>query len=108
MRKFYDPEIYYDKNNKIITYEEYDKLRDDLSYKVIKQTNINKFFISTVWLGYSIDNMLEIPQIFETMIVDERERSLGFPVYEAHYETEEEALKGYEKAIEWLKERYEL
>ena len=99
MRKFYDPEIYYDKNNKIITYEEYDKLRGDPSYKVIQQTQINEFFVSTVWLGYSFDNMLEIPMIFETMIFNEE---TGRDICDTHYETEKEALEGHEKAIEWL------
>lgn len=65
---------------------------------------VDGFRISTVWLGLN-HNFLDIgrPLLFETMIFDD-EGACGWDYhYQERYTTWDEAVKGHQEAIEWLK-----
>jgi hypothetical protein len=96
---------YRDKEGKELTIEQLEPLLRDPDYKVIKQEQIGKYFISTVWLG--------VPHgmgchYFETMVfltpeaVEDRRESLGKTMECYRYCTKEEALEGHLEVIkEW-------
>ena len=105
------PKICYrDKEGKELEIEELEPLLRDPDYKVIKQEQLGKYFISTVWLG--------IPHgvgyhYFETMVfltpegVEDPRESLGETIQCYRYCTKEEALKGHEEVIKEWKEQDE-
>lgn len=72
--------------------------------RIVRQTNYNEYFISTVWLGldhqYSPDENAS-PLVFETMIFHRSNR--GVDIYCDRYTTYQEALDGHEKALDWVK-----
>lgn len=78
---------------------------EDMDYKIIKQDQIDRYFISTVWLG--LNHALfrkHPPMIFETMIFVKQEEGEPEPedpwhLYQQRYSTEEEARKGHDDAV---------
>ncbi len=90
----------FDKQGDPITLEQWGKLMNDRDYKIIKQEDVGKYWISTVWIGlnYSWDEKAP-PLIFETMVFtndkDEQECE--------RYSTEQEALKGHRAMVEKYK-----
>lgn len=122
--------IWYDKQGKVmVDYKDFETnkskweegmkkveaLLTDIKYKRVAGTEVKvgrrKFWVSTVWLGldhsfsWTGDEPNPKPLIFETMIfkmgVKAMDNSLN---YQTRYTTEEEALAGHTKAINWLKE----
>ncbi len=90
------PSLYYDKQGKPITMDEWGKFFNDMEYKVIKQTTLsNGKWVSTVWLGLGYSFEPGAPLIFETMVFpkegDYSEEGLD------RYSTLEEAQQGHEK-----------
>lgn len=83
-------------------------LENEHSKIVVKQENVNSYFVSTVFLGLD-HNFEELcadlenykPLIFETMIFYPRRR--GFEEYCDRYSTWQEAEEGHKKAVEWAK-----
>ncbi len=71
--------------------------------KHVAEETICGKWISTVWLGLTRgfdDN--EKPLLYETMIHDkEKDEWLD---YEERYSTWDEAVKGHEKAVQWVKD----
>jgi hypothetical protein len=99
---------YYDRDGNPVDADEFGRLSGDRTYKVVEQTWVPGFLISTVWLG--IDHNLGStgiapPVIFETMIFhrdEDGETDFG-DIYMNRYCTEQEAGDGHIEAIKWLK-----
>jgi hypothetical protein len=96
----------------------YDRYRR-VAWTVLDHGLPTQVIISTVWLGIDHNFSFQeprIPLIFETMIflaVPENdkfdmfgnERGLGESVYQDRYPTEESALAGHDRAVEWAKDQ---
>lgn len=94
-------EIYFDRQGKPITLDEYGELWRDLEYKLVEQTNTPFGLVSTVWLGINHEYRPDArPVIFETMIFDDG--SDWGSEYQERYSTEAEAKAGHIKAMHWL------
>jgi hypothetical protein len=102
--------LYYklDKNNKVIpcSLMEWAKFLEDgknTRRKIVKQSEINDKWISTVFIGLDHQWMEDGPlHIFETMVFDSKK--CGKDIYLDRYSTWNEALLGHEKAIQWVKD----
>jgi hypothetical protein len=101
---------YYDRNGDPIKFGEWGVLMQTPSYKIIEQTDVGPWMVSTVWLGLN-HNWPGRPIIFETMVF-EQEKSLSKPNewfpngFEYHrdfdqkrYATEDEARAGHAATI---------
>jgi len=88
--------MYYNKEGKEISLQDYAKLFEDWNYKRVKVSKVYNWAISTVWLGldhsYGENNK---PLIFETMVFNE----IGDSVDCQRYATLEEAQKGHRKIL---------
>lgn len=96
--------LFFDRQGKEINIEEWSRKCDDESYKVLKQEYIDRYFISTVWIGLNMKIFRQKPiQIFETMIFlsedEENKDADPLDLYQERYSTEEEALLGHEAAL---------
>jgi len=105
VRKEYGP-MYYNRQGKEMTLLEWGSKFEDMEYKIVKQDSVDRWFISTVWLG--LNHALfrkQPPLIFETMIFvrdeDGSEKDTEDPLhlYQERYSTEEEAIVGHENAM---------
>ncbi len=98
--------IYYkDKLGNVIDVETWEQLHNNHDYRIIKQEQIGKYFISTIWLGtphcdLKNPNIIEgFHAYFETMVFwDEETESF-------RYDTLEEAKKGHEEVVKEYKEK---
>lgn len=97
-----------DKSVSTCSLEEFSKQMGDMmanKTKHVGHDRIDGKRISTVWLG--IDHGFvqgkesNIPVLFETMVFD-NERS-GFEIYCDRYTSWDDAFKGHQKAVEWVK-----
>lgn len=87
--------MYFDKQGKPITREEWGKLSEGEEYRVIRQEPVGDYCISTVWFGLSVLTDDSSPlNIFETMVFVE-----GECLYRCSYSTEQEALDGHMHAV---------
>jgi hypothetical protein len=99
---------YFDRESKPMELLDWARLcEDDNYYKIVKQEEVGKYFVSTVWIGINMSFWRESPiKIFETMIFlkDEEDKSED-PIrdYQDHYSTEAEALEGHAKAVKIAK-----
>lgn len=96
---------YRDKEGKELSIDELEPLLRDPDYKIIKQEQIGKYFISTVWLG--------VPHgmgchYFETMVfltpegAEDPRESLGESLDCYRYCTQKEAIEGHLEVVnEW-------
>lgn len=95
--------MYYDKQGKEITAEEFSRLHTP-EYATVCRTESNGWLISTVWLGIDHSFGDSTPIIFETMIF--RPGADDSPsldeVYCSRYSTENEAMDGHVRAMKWL------
>ncbi len=97
--------MYYDRQGKEMTLLEWGSKFEDMDYKIVRQDNIDRWFISTVWLGLNHSFFRKQPPlIFETMIFldkgyKEYESDDPLHLYQERYSTEEEAIKGHEEAL---------
>jgi len=90
--------IYFDKDGKPIDLFEWAKKFEDLSYKVIEQTELrNGLWVSTVWLGLNHCYSEGEPLIFETMVFKNKE--IGKELDMDRYNTLEEAKEGHKKMV---------
>lgn len=91
---------YYDKNLKPLdTIFEWAKLFETPSYKIVKQEEVGKYKVSTVWLGLNHNFHGGEPLIFETMVFGDDEEDME------RYSTEEEALAGHKRFVEKYSKR---
>lgn len=70
--------MFYNKEGKEISVQEFTKLFEDKNYQVIKQDKLsNGYFISTVWLGINHSFVFsEKLLLFETMVFDSNKSSV--------------------------------
>lgn len=96
---------YFDRKGKPIGLMNWAEKFEDNEYTIVKQDYVDRYFVSTVWLGlnHSLCFFKDAPiQIFETMIFlkdpqeDEDDPLLSF---QERYSTEEDAIKGHEIAL---------
>ena len=97
--------MYYDKEGKSIELMEWGRLSEDKEYKIIKQENIGKYWISTVWLGLGHNFDDGVPLIFETMVFERKDGKVDFLALDCdRYSTLKEAEEGHKKMVEiWSK-----
>ena len=82
---------------------DYDLSHDvDVAYEGVR-TKVGKFIVSTVDLGFDEMAIKMFGYTYETMIC--KEKSGDFLDYQERYKTEEEARKGHQEAIEYVKDR---
>lgn len=93
------PSIFYDRQGKPITPEEWHALFADKSYQKVRQTKAtDEVTVSTVWLGIDHSHGGEVPVIFETMICGGKREGEQF-----RYATEEAALADHDRIVRELK-----
>lgn len=98
---------YFDRKGQPIDYEKFLELFNDPEYKMVKQDNVNNYFISTVWLGLNhnfkflfTNNSQDGPVIFETMVFDSNASNRWTDIELQRYSTEEEALFCHQEFVE--------
>jgi len=92
--------MYYNKRGEEIDIMEWTELTEDEEYRKIKQENVGKYFISTVWIGLNHNFGDGEPLIFETMVFGGKESDLDMD----RYSTLKEAEKGHKKIVKkWSK-----
>ncbi len=115
--------LYYDREAKPMTLEQWVEKFRDLDYKVIARDYVEGFMVSTVWMGIDHGIITELPIIFETMIfapeydpgiadlldkvaqnedLDEKYPTLSH--WQDRYATEQMAREGHEKACEYVRD----
>ena len=96
--------MFYNKEGKEISVQEFTKLFEDKNYQVIKQDKLsNGYFISTVWLGINHSFVFsEKLLLFETMVFDSNKSS----VEQKRYSTEKQALRGHKRFIKEYKDKF--
>lgn len=83
-----------------------DYIKSPVLSRIVKQEQILDHMVSTVFLGinHNFFDDGKSPHIFETMIFPKETLS---DIYCERYSTWEQAEKGHQKAIEWLKKEME-
>lgn len=91
----------YDKQGILLKSDE-EKIRlfNDIDYKIIEQTPIGIYFVSTVWLGLDHNWGEGPPLIFETMVFWRGQHS---DLYMDRYSTEEQAKNGHARACSFVR-----
>jgi len=93
---------FYDRKGKKISQQEHFDYFHDKNYRNVKQNFEGEHLISTIWLGIENYIMNSFDKtIFETIVFDKN----GINIYQDRYKTEEEALKGHEKAVRFVKDK---
>jgi hypothetical protein len=93
----------YDREGNPISMAQWAGLLENLDYKVVEQTQIGPYWVSTVWLGLDHNYMKRAaPLIFETMVFgitrdDPMFDTLGPDIDCRRYSTEEQAMEGHEE-----------
>lgn len=98
---------YFDREGKPMELLDWARLCEDHDYKIVKQEEVGKYFVSTIWVGLNMSFWKEaLIKIFETMIllIDDDDKS-DDPIkgYQDRYSTEAEALEGHAKAVQIAK-----
>ena len=98
---------YFDREGNPMELLDWARLCEDYDYKIVKQEEVGKYFVSTVWVGLNMSFWREAAiKIFETMIFlrDDDEKSIDeIKGYQDRYSTEAEALEGHAKAVQIAK-----
>jgi hypothetical protein len=98
--------IYYDRKGRPISDTlAWARLFEDKSYKVLKQEMVGPYWVSTVWLGLDHRFGIGPPLIFETMVFwrGENPQPDSFEEDQERYSTEEEALTGHARIVEFYR-----
>jgi|ERR1700679_500410 len=94
---------YFNKKGEPISLIEFSILFENFQYKIIKQENVGKYFVSTVWLGIDMNYRKDGPPlIFETMIFmnDENDEDKGDPC-EHFMEQKKKPALGTKRLLKW-------
>jgi len=97
--------MYYDRQGKEIELMDWGHKCEDFDYRIVKTENIDRWHVSTVWIGLNMNLFRKGPPIiFETMIFlldkDNPEKENDpLHLYQERYRTEEEAIRGHEEAM---------
>lgn len=99
----YEPRpIYFDKDGSPLNLMEWAYKFELMSYRIVSRTKIDKYEVSTVWIGLDQDIMQQgVPIIFETMIFC-ADKDDEFYHWIDRYSTLEEAQKGHFDACNML------
>ena len=98
-----DHPLHYDRSGRPIGLATWARLMDDEGYRVVEQTHIGRFWISTVWLGTDHNFGLGPLAIFETMVFDRDSRQPFHGLESRRYSTIEEARAGHADFISLVK-----
>jgi hypothetical protein len=93
---------WYAKNGDELTPEQASALLVDPDYKIVEQTPIGPYWVSTVWLGLDHGFVPGLPPvIFETMVfaTSESVEGLGPDMDSRRYCTEEQARAGHHEFV---------
>ncbi len=91
---------YYDRQGQPMNLLDWGRRFEDMEYKIVKQTTIGEFFISTVWFGLNYSFGDGPPMIFETMIFQHgQETENELDGFQERYATEAEAEAGHAGAV---------
>lgn len=82
--------IYYDKNNREVSSEEFSELFADIGYRRVNYTYIGRYLVSTAWVGL----MGIATYAFETMVFDDEKGDFHELDCE-RYMNEQAAAKGH-------------
>lgn len=95
-------EVFYDRDGKTIDLITWSELHSNMEYRVVEQSIIGDYLVSTVWLG--IDHSFgDGPlKIFETMIFKKDDDEMQ-DLYCVRYSTDLDAVTGHAEAIEYAK-----
>lgn len=75
---------------------------ESMDRKIVKDTIIDGYLASTVWLGF--DHSIEgKPLLFQTKVFDSNQKR--YVLYYSFYCTWNEAVEGHYKAIQWVFEK---
>lgn len=93
--------MYFDRKGKPIDTATWTKLFHDRKYQIIKQTRVEDWVVSTVWLGINHAFGGGPPIIFETLILDDSQGEVDG----TRYSTEDQALKGHKRFVQQARNR---
>jgi len=96
---------YYDRQGNAISMQEWATQAENRAHKRVAETTVGRLWVSTVWLG--LDHSLSggPPLIFETMVFKADGEDIDWSEeYAERYSTEEAALAGHDRAVEWARE----
>ena len=97
---------YYDRNGTPMTLWEWAaKLEGDESYRIVRQTTVGPYWISTVWLGLNHRVMPGPPLIFETMVFGSGDDDDMSDLDGERYSTEKEARSGHARFVRAARRR---
>ena len=94
----FEPE-YYNIDGEPIDMMTWAKLFGMTEYKIVERTIVNKYLISTVWLGLNHNIWDGPPLIFETMVF----YNTGQDDYMERYSTLEQAKQGHIRIVNMVK-----
>jgi hypothetical protein len=102
-----DHPLCYDRQGKPISVAAWSFRHCDSGYRVVAQTRLRGWLVSTVWLGLDHSYGQGPPLIFETMVFLPDGSSLGDgdEEYCERYATEAEARDGHDLALNWVAEK---
>lgn len=86
---------YYDRDSNEISHDRFMELQAKESYRVVKQEEVNDFYISTIWLGLDHGFGQSEPMIFETLVFTND----GIQGEMFRYSTLDQAVKGHKALI---------
>ncbi len=89
---------YFDRKGNPLQLMEWARMCEDPDYRMIKQEEIGRYFVSTMWIGLNMNHFGSEMHIFETMIFCEENSKDELDGYQARYPTEEKAILGHIKA----------
>lgn len=97
----YDPPYYYDRDGNQIGFEAWSRLFSTALYKIVAQSEIGPYYVSTVWIGVDHGFTLSGPPIiFETMVFGHAGGDgLGPDIECRRYATEAEARAGHDEIV---------
>lgn len=90
----------YDRDGKVIDLVTWSELHSNMDYRVVEQTVIGEYLVSTVWLGIDHSYGDGPIKIFETMIFKNDDMD---DLYCERYTTDLEAVTGHARAMEYAK-----
>lgn len=99
--------LYFDRQGKPITHDQWSALIQLHSAKIVAQSAVGGFYVSTVWMGIDMGMGLGPPLIFETMVWEEA--TTGPPPWQGEdllqwrYSTEDQARKGHQNILAMIK-----
>ncbi len=92
--------MHYDLDGNKVSIEQWGMLRTNSGNRIIKQENINGYFVSTVWFGMDLSYSSEKPLVFETMVFKQGD---WMDLYCDRYSTRGDAIRGHLNTVNKLK-----